>query len=252
MEMTSVWCSDGACVTAEEVRQSSLFQNWLKRALAEKFVVKSVFVVEGYKWGSPSEIRLLQLEIDMWYKGRKLDKQVYLCADVVSAVTTVVCDGRRYAVLTWQTRGASPQAKVLDWPCGVIESTDIDESGKVNLDVAGLREGYEETGTEGLVDWRVQPNPQYALLQSTELLAVSEGRTSEGVGYIWLEAEVTPDVLTKLQGREAGLHEENEHTTVVVVPWSDVPLVLGSQGRPCGKAFLGWTMVELMMLRSRL
>lgn len=252
MTMVSVWCSDGARVTPEEVQQSLLFQSWLKRALAEGFDVKSAHVVEGYKWGEPKEIRLLLLEVDMWYRGRKLDPQVYLCTDVVSAVATVICDGRRYGVLTHQARGASPQGKVLDWPCGTIEAGDVDESGKINLDVAGLREAYEETGTEGLVDWHVQPNPQYDLLQSDELLAVSEGRTSEGVGYVWLEAKVTPEVLKKLQGREAGLHEENEHTTVVVAPWSDVPIVLGEHGRPCGKALLGWTMVELMMRRPGL
>lgn len=246
MEMLSVWCSDSARVTSDEVRQSSLFTNWLTRAQNEGFDVKSAFVVEGYKWGEPKEIRLLLLEVDMWYEGRKLDRQVYLCADVVSAVTTVVCDDRRYAVLTWQTRGASPQGKVLDWPCGTIESTDV------NIDVAGLREAYEETGTEGLLDWCLLPNPQYDLLNSHEPLAVSEGRTSEGVSYIWLEAKVTPEVLAKLQGREAGLVEENERTTVIVVPWKDVPVLMGAKGRPCGKGLQGWMLVELMMRRRGL
>ena len=252
MEMISVWRSDSADVAPDEVQRSSLFQSWLKRAQSEGIDVRSVAVRTVDKWGEPSEIKLLGLYADMWYKGRKLDPQVYLCTDVVSAVSTVVCDGRRYGVLTWQTRGASPQAKVLDWPCGTIESTDVDESGRINLDHAGLREAHEETGTEGLMEWRVQPNPQQDLLQSTELIAVSEGRTSEGVGYVWLEAKVTPEVLAKLQGREAGLHEENEHTTVVVVPWKDVPLMLGQQGRACGKALLGWAMVELMMQRPGL
>lgn len=70
--------------------------------------------------------------------------------------------------------------------------------------------------------------------------------------YIWLEAKVTPEVLAKLQGREAGLAEENEKTTVVVVPWSDAPLVMGSKGRPCAKAVQGWALVQLLMYRRGL
>lgn len=236
-----MWCSEMANVTVEEVKTSSLLRGWLSRARAEEIDVRSIYVVQGYKWGEPNEVRLLWLEVDASHGGRKFDRQVYLCADVVSAITTVVCEDQRYGVLTWQSRLVSPGAKVLDWPCGTIESTD---SG---LDMAGLREAQEETGTKGLVEWRLQPNPQHGLLQSRELMAVSEGRTSEGVGYIWLEAHVTSEVLAKLQGREAGLHEENEHTTVVVAPWSDVPLLLGQQGRACLKAVTGWLLVHWVM-----
>lgn len=168
MEQVSLWCSEMADVTVEEARNSSLLRGWLLRARAEKIDVRSIYVVRGYKWGEPKEVRLLWLEVDASYEGMKFDRQVYLCADVVSAVTTVVCDGRRYGVLTWQSRLASPQGKVLDWPCGTIESTDR------GIDLAGLREAYEETGTEGLVDWRFQPNPQYDLLNSREPMAVSE------------------------------------------------------------------------------
>ena len=243
---TSVWCSDVADVTSEEVQGSSLLRGWLLRAQAEGIDVRSIHVVQGYKWGEPKEVRLLWLEVDASYKGRKFDRQVYLCADVVSAVTTVICEGQRYAVLTSQSRLASPQAEVLDWPCGTIESVDRD------IDVAGLREVHEETGTGGLVDWRQQSNPQYDLLKSHDPMAVSEGRTSEGVSYIWLEAKVTPEVLAKLQGREAGLAEENEKTTVVVVPWGDVPLLLARQGRSCLKAVHGWTLVQLLMYRRGL
>src|SRR5688572_18788891 len=124
MEQVSVWCSEMADVTVEEVRNSSLLRGWLSRAQAEEIDVRSIYVVRGYKWGEPKEVRLLWLEVDASHGGRKFDRQVYLCADVVSAVTTVICEGQRYGVLTSQSRLASPQAQVLDWPSGTIESGD--------------------------------------------------------------------------------------------------------------------------------
>lgn len=251
MEGLSVWCADGASVTPKEVKESAVFRDWVKRVVGAGIDLKSVLVVEAYAWGEPKEIRLLMLEAQAYYKGDKLDPQVYLCADVTCVVTTLVCEGRRYSVLTTQPRLAGAQGAVTDWSSGMIDS------GDVSIRSAALRELFEETGTEGQIAWVVQPDPMKAFTGSEQPFGVSEGRISEGAYFVWVEAEVTLEVLTALQGRQAGLHKEGEKITVVVVPWSDVPLYLArdmrgleadaGDVRPCLKAGMGWLLVDRMI-----
>lgn len=233
-----ILCAPRVSQSPEEVRASTVFNNWSRRAEDAGITIKSVYVAAAFQWGDVPEPRMLMLEVDAYYGDRKLDRCVFLRGNTTCVVATLLCQGVRYGVVTSQVRLAGAHADVIDWPSGMVEAADVD------FQSAGLRELLEETGTEGRVKWVFKANVSQAFTGSPDPMGVSEGGTDEAATFFWAEAEVNMETLTALKGATAGARDENERIIVVIEPWQNIPSVLGRSGRACLKAVTGWLLVN--------
>jgi len=227
--------------TPEQVRDASVFRKWLERLRqnAPGVRLERVYVEQIFRWGGTNEIRMLMLSVEAYdQNGKQLDRPVFLRGDTVCVVPTLYCNGQRYGVLISQLRVAGAQDDVLDWASGMIDHGDIEPKS------AALRELLEETGTTDNVQWKPVVNLGEAFTGSAEPFGVSEGGTDEGAYVFWAEADVEPTVLDALQGAQTGVAEEGEELKVVIAPWREVPRLLARGGRPCGKAALGYLLLD--------
>lgn len=237
MNSSDISCAPTVKHTSDEIWSCAVFQNWFNRAKAANIRIESVYVAEAFQWGDVPEPRMLMLRVEAYDGDRKLDPNAYLRGDTVCVVATLLCNGARYGVLGSQVRLAGASSDVIDWPSGMVESTDVSPR------LAALRELVEETNTKELVNWELKANVSEALTGSSEPLGVSEGGTDEGATIFWVEATVDKSVLNALKDATAGVATENEKIAVLIEPWTAIPSILNRGGRACLKALTGWLLV---------
>jgi 8-oxo-dGTP pyrophosphatase MutT (NUDIX family) len=217
VSQTEIDCAPDAQATRGQVAASKVFRDWLTRTRVGGIRVDSVTVLRVHRYGDDPQIRMIDLKATAYYGDETvaLPGICFLRGDAVDVFTLLQTpDGEKHVVLVEQPRVAGAQGRVLSNPSGMVE----DE--KVTF--AGLRELEEEIGDDTLV-WRCPINPDHnephdmlADLLGTDLPAlVSPGASDERVTHLAALAEVTPDVIERLQRRFRS--DEGEDITVVIV-----------------------------------
>jgi ADP-ribose pyrophosphatase YjhB (NUDIX family) len=217
-------------VNEEEIRQSSLFQQWLARITSSgEIVLDSVHIHAAYKWGKPTEIKMIQLEVvarDL--EGRKLGGITTLRGDTVDVLTVVNSWGRDYVVLVSQLRVPGAQ-RVVSNPSGMVD----DGESKAK---ASDREREEELGI------KLPPGKMIDLAEAVHghqlPYLVSSGTSDERSNMMVTISDAPPSLLKRLEGKVGGLLEEGEQTRVIVVPFKQVFGVLESAGSAPAKLVL--------------
>lgn len=226
----------------EEIRQSPLFIQWLKRiANSREIVLTKVTVAAVYKLGKAQEIKIIQLEANACSSdGRNLDGiAVTLRSDTVDVLHIVTCQGRDYVLHVSQLRVPAGQ-RVVSNVAGMVDAGETKES-------AGRREGKEEIGMDLPPGKMIRLND---VLRHEHPYLTSSGTTNEQVDMFAHICEVSPSTLKELQGRYGGLQEENEQTQVsVVVPFEEAFGNLEAYGSASAKSVLSLTLYLLYKLK---
>lgn len=220
--------------TIGQVRESSLFKDW-RASLSDGWEIHDVWVetTTVYK----DAIQSLQLRAEGLDELGNFRQATFMLVNGVVDVLAVLDDGRQmYALLVEQSRLAVGQFVIAN-PSGRADRDDE------TLEALVLRELNEEGG-EGIA-WSAPRNLNQLVTGDPDPWWVSPGAVNEEVTFFVVEAKVTPDVIDRLYGREAGLHDEGEHTFVLPTPLHTVPQALGARGKKRDlKAMTAWLMYQ--------
>ncbi len=194
----------GVRASQAEVRGSILFSTWYDRCVGQGFRVASVKVSAVHRWGQPEEIKMLQIDAEVYdIDGYKLDGVALLRGDTVDILSLLQVGTETYAVFVGQPRAAGAQAMVCSNPSGMIDGSERSHS-------AALRELAEETGQ--ILNWSKPVNLAELVAGSSAPLLVSPGASDERVYFYMTTALVTDEQLAGMQGALGGLAHEIDTT----------------------------------------
>lgn len=196
-------------VTAEEVRRSALFTQWVNRLDAEGMRLDGVYICDVLQWGKPVvEPKMMYLLADVCAAdGRKLRRTaVHLRGDTVDVLAILRCEGEEYVVFVAQPRVPGAKNHNVSNPSGMVDAGE-------DAAFAGLRELDEELGYK--IGW----DKPFRLVDRP--LLSSAGGTDERAHMFCVCADVTREQIALLHNRFGGVAEEGEKTQVLVVPFAE-------------------------------
>jgi 8-oxo-dGTP pyrophosphatase MutT (NUDIX family) len=194
-------------VTAEEVRRSALFTQWVNRLEEEGMILSGVYVCDVLKWGKPEEPKMIYLLAEACdADGRKLHRTaVHLRGDTVDVLAILRCEGKEYVVFVAQPRVPGAKNHNVSNPSGMVDAGE-------EVTFAGLRELDEELG------YKIEWEKPFHLVDRP--LLVSAGGTGERAHMLCVRANVSRDQISMLHNRFGGVADEGEKTRVLVVPFA--------------------------------
>lgn len=221
-------CGQDVSATAEEVRASSVFGNWLARINRSDIVLLGVRVFAAHRFGK-SGIKMLHVEaVATDLSGRDLPGISFLRGDTVNVLALLNTPERpdtHHVVMVAQARVPGAQTMVLSNPSGMV---DEDES----FSSAALRELAEELGEDGTIKWSPLVNMGELYTGSAEPMLLSPGGSDERTKFYVTSATVSETILSRLRFKFAGVETEGEHLQVLVYPLDGVEGRLAYGGSP--------------------
>ncbi|KAF7828342.1 Nudix hydrolase 14, chloroplastic [Senna tora] len=197
---------------------SSLFKQWLHNLQTENGVLafgnmalRRVLIQGVDMFGN--RIGFLKFKADIVDKetGNKVPGIVFARGPAVAVLILLQSEGETYAVLTEQVR--VPTGRILlELPAGMLDDDKGDFVG------TAVREVEEETGIHLNVEDMIDLT---AFLDSSTGYRVipSPGGCDEEISIFLYRGSVNKEMITQLQGKEAGLREHGELIKVRVVPY---------------------------------
>ncbi|NHN87680.1 NUDIX domain-containing protein [Acetobacter conturbans] len=184
------------------------FQAWIEKTRSS-FDLRSVLVRDVMMFGS--RVGFIVVEADARHESARMPCFAVLRGPTVSIMPVITVQGapeEKHVVLVNEARLPVGEM-VAALPAGMVDDGTVDS--------AALEELQEETG----IDLRHASGPPYRLKK--EPVFLSPGGSDEEMTLYAVDITLTRDQITLLSGRKMGLASEHEHTTVMVVPFEEVP-----------------------------
>lgn len=229
--MSTVSCTPGIGLTAEEVSQSSLFNNWTN-GFDSGWRLESFHVSDGVAWDG--SVRMLFAKVTL----RDPDEQshtrvVFLRGGTVDILIVLVTpDGHEHIAFVEEKRVAVGRT-ILANPAGMMEGGELPV-------LSAIREVGEEVGKS--ITWDAPFSLNEKIFGANIPMLVSPGGTDEEVFFYVIRTQVTYPQMAALNGAMGGVATEDEVTTVRIVRAEDSLLALARTGKADLKAItaLGW------------
>lgn len=197
-------------VEAETITNESIFTTWIDSVdpdwVIESLEIQSVDRIQN------GRVLFIKLKATITHSQGRIPGMIVLLRDyAVSALTVLICDGQKYALLVDQPR--VPIGNIIsESVAGLID----DDTSPESVILRELEEEAHMVTKMGLTADDIIPlmdRPFY----------LSPGILNEAIYPFLVEKEVTQEMIVSYQGLRRGLAEEHEYITVKIVPLAEVP-----------------------------
>jgi 8-oxo-dGTP pyrophosphatase MutT (NUDIX family) len=200
--MVEMTIAPGVNMTAEEIRRSTLFVDWVEKLAANNITLVNPHVSTVLQWGTPIEPKMIFLTTEAKVDGRNIPRTAaFLRGKTVEILPILKCEEEEYVLLVKQLRIPAAQY-VVSTPAGMIDSGEA-------AHFATLRELDEE------IDFQLEWSKPHLLIDKP--LLVTSGGSDEVASFYYVKANVTSEQIEQLQGHFAGVATEGEQTESIVV-----------------------------------
>lgn len=195
-----------AGIDVSAATQSKQFQNWLA-ALDKSFVVRSVHFQSVDMFGP--KVGFIKFKADVVDgQGKFIPGIVFMRGGSVAILTVLVCEGKKYSVMTVQPRVPTGRFDFVEIPAGMLD-------GSGNFAGVAAKELEEELGIKlaptGLTDLST-------LSGAAGGVYLSPGGSDETLRFFCVERQVTAAEMAAMNGKCTGVIDEGEQITLKIVP----------------------------------
>lgn len=233
--MTKIVCGAGVIQSPAEIRNSTLFTNWLNK-FGPDWQVEEVAVKDALAW--KGDVRMLLVRVTaIDPEGKRRNSAALLRGSTVEILPIILApDGTEFVVLVEQSRVPAAQ-RCVTTPAGMVDDGDIMSTA--------LQEIREEVG--GNISWSKPRWLNKFATGSDQAMLVTPGGSDEDVQFCTITAVLTEEQMRSLHGSRAGAAMEGESTAVhVVLLLTEALPYLASGGRqPCMKTVLSLLLYQL-------
>jgi 8-oxo-dGTP pyrophosphatase MutT (NUDIX family) len=184
---------------------SPYFLNWYE-GLDPQFKLENIRLDQVDFKGDNEANDVMFIRLSVWEKGKNFPRIVELGSNTVIMfiVLSVSGEHEKHVVCVKQSQIAIGEFESLEVPAGRMDSDTPEDTF--------IRESGEELGLE------IHRHEIRDLTVNLGTVPLSQGILSERVKVLMVEREVEPSFIEDLNGRQAGVAEEGEHTEVTLVP----------------------------------
>ncbi len=209
--MDELQITSEAGIDIEEVVSSTVFREWFQSVDRRRFHIRSVHIQSLDKFGS--RIGFIKLKADVVdNEGKSLPGIVFMRGGSVAILPVLLCNEKRYAILTVQPRLATGRFDFVEIPAGMLD-------GSGHFSGVAAREIEEELGlkitSEDLIDLSGKAGHEHGVY-------LSPGASEETIRIFAFVKTVAEEELNSINGRCTGAVDESEQITLRVEPLEEL------------------------------
>jgi ADP-sugar diphosphatase len=177
------------------------FKNWFNSISEnQSLILEEVHIFNVHMFGPHVGFINFSCKIKNTETNKTYSSIIFCRGDSIAVLVVLICNGRKYLLLTKQPRFAVAEFRCVEICAGMIDATDN------SCKVRALTELKEETGIEvdlskliDLTEWAGIPNG----------FMMSPGGCDEKIKMYCVEHEVTLAEMAKLQNKKTGVETED-------------------------------------------
>lgn len=203
-----------AGIDINSAQNSVPFQNWLAQVDTSKFQIRSVHFQSVDMFGS--RVGFIKFKADVVdASGKFIPGIVFMRGGSVGILAVLICNGRKYSVMTVQPRLPTGRFDFCEIPAGMLD-------GSGNFAGVAAKELDEELGIKisqnDLIDLS-------GLAGFSDGVYLSPGASDETLRFFAFTQEVTEEEMAAMNGRCIGLISEGEQITLRIMPLEQLLMV---------------------------